>query len=82
VSLEGVLSLVAYVRRPDGSIFAREATPDPDQTAHPGVWTLPLIEGDLTMPGHKWKVNVRVEWAAGRYQTFGPEDFPVKDRIG
>lgn len=81
VSLVTAVATVAHVRRPDGSVFSRAVVPDPDQVANKGVWTMALQSGDLTMVGRKWKVEIEVEWAAGRFQTFGPEDFPVKAAI-
>lgn len=81
ISLAGAITAIATVRRQDGTTFSRAVVPVDDQVANKGKWTLPLVVGDLSVPGKKYKIVVVVAWAAGRPQTFGPLEFPVKAKL-
>lgn len=74
VDLTEAETVTIHVIRPNGTEFTRTATRDADQTAHPGVHTMPWIVGDLPIAGDYWIESV-VDWGSDRPQTFPARGF-------
>lgn len=79
VPLDTAVSGEAWVRRPDRTVFHNPV--DFLLTDGVGRWSSTLKTGDLTIPGPH-VMEIRVVWGDDTVQTFGPDVFPVRPRIG
>lgn len=79
VDLTAATTVVAHIRRPDGTIINRAVTLG-NQTTAPGTWSLPWVTGDLASPGG-YSVEVEVMWPGSRPQTFGSASFQTARQL-
>lgn len=75
VDLTAATTVTVHIRRPDGTVIGRAVTLG-DQTAAAGSWSMPLVAGDLSLPGG-YTVEIEAMWQADRPQTFRQPSFQV-----
>jgi hypothetical protein len=79
VDLTDATSVVVNIRRFDGTIVSRDATPG-DQVNEPGSWSMAWVDGDTSVVG-ACVTEVDVEQPSGRHRTFGTATFSITEGV-